>query len=53
MCQCSHCQETAEENSYWADVYYYMEQHQATQEMAEKAIREAYKIMEQNQEECK
>lgn len=38
MCDCWQCCETEDANSFWADVYYYMEDHDVDKETAMKEI---------------
>lgn len=42
MCNCPYCNETEEENSFWGDVYHYMEEHDCDKETAIKAIEPLY-----------
>lgn len=43
MCNCGYCSETEDENSFWADVYYYMEEKKCDEETAINAVTEIYK----------
>lgn len=43
MCDCASCNETEEQNSFWADVYYYMQEHQCDEKSAIKAVESSYR----------
>jgi hypothetical protein len=42
MCNCDYCNESEEENSFWGDVCYYMQEHSCSEDEAIKIIREIY-----------
>lgn len=42
MCNCRYCEETEEQNNFWADVYYYMQENKCDEETAIKAIEPLY-----------
>lgn len=42
MCNCKYCNESEEENSFWADVYYYMKENNCSKEEAIKKIQPIY-----------
>lgn len=42
MCNCPYCKESEIENSFWGDVYSYMEQYQCSKEEAIKVIEKFY-----------
>lgn len=43
ICNCPQCNETEEENSFWADIYYYMKENNCDEETARKAVEPLYK----------
>ena len=43
MCNCCYCSESEEENSFKADVYYYMQEHNCSKEIAEEEVEKLYK----------
>ena len=43
MCNCNYCNETEDENSFWADVYYQMEENKCDTETSINAVTEIHK----------
>jgi hypothetical protein len=42
MCHCKYCDESEEENGFWGDVYFYVEENKCDKETAMKAIETIY-----------
>jgi hypothetical protein len=43
MCNCATCNETEDENSFWADVYYYMKENNCDDQTAIRAVEPSYR----------
>lgn len=45
MCNCNYCNDTEDENSFWADVYYQMEVNKCDKETSINAVTEIHREM--------